>query len=120
MKIENVTWTSDDLTWSSEDIKEIEAGSYATSSYYTAADSITTTDPNFAAQSVTGYVTTNVPLFSGANWEPTTLLPEELKVCQVCGVEDVVVLCGECKNIMNWARQKWAEAMMKELEDDLS
>lgn len=74
---------------------------------------VTTTSPSF-----NGYVTTTPA--SGANWELSSPIPEELKTCQVCGVEDVVVLCDECKNVMNWARKKWAEQILKEIEDDLS
>jgi len=100
---EDIQWTSENAWIRSSDIV---AGSYTIST--TDPHTPTITDPNF-----TGYVTT-----TDVTWGPS--IPEELKVCQVCGVEDVVVFCGECKNILNWARKKWAEAAMKELEDDLS
>jgi hypothetical protein len=72
-----------------------------------------TTDPN---QPYTGQQWNSVEV-SGSGY---TAVPYELRVCQICGTEGVIVFCDECKGILKLARQKWAETMMEEIEDALS
>ncbi|GAF94449.1 unnamed protein product, partial [marine sediment metagenome] len=115
-----ITWTSDAaefVTMGNPTEYTASNGTYTITT--TDGTEVTTTDQiNF-----TGYVSSSPSAFSGANWDMQgagIAIPAVLKVCQVCGIEDVVVFCDECKNVMNWARKKWAEAAMKELEDDLS
>lgn len=63
-----------------------------------------------------GYITTD-PTFTPSN---TPAIPVELTVCQICGAEDVVVFCDDCKGVLQLARKKWAETVMEEIEDALS
>jgi len=72
-----------------------------------------TTSPTFTSATTTGVFPVNPP-------PELTILPPELTVCQICGAEGVVVFCVECKDILQLARQKWAETMMEEIEDALS
>lgn len=52
--------------------------------------------------------------------EVTLPIPPELMVCVVCGVEDVLIFCDACKDVIREARKKWAEDFLEEIENALS
>lgn len=48
------------------------------------------------------------------------IIPEELKVCIVCGDDEaVLVLCDLCKEAVKLARNKWLEDFRREIEDQI-
>lgn len=75
----------------------------------------TTTSGTYTQTFGDSYDASFVPMSASA-----VVIPHELTVCQLCGVEEVIVFCDECKGILQLARKKWAETMMEEIEDALS
>lgn len=65
-------------------------------------------------------INTTVPTVGVPPVQVIPVLPDELAVCVVCGVEDVVVFCDACKEVIREARKRWAEDFLKEIEDGLS
>lgn len=51
---------------------------------------------------------------------PVPVIPAELMVCVVCGVEDVLIFCDACKDVIREARKKWAKDFLEEIENALS
>ena len=93
-----------------DEIYEIRSMEDISSHYYTNTGGYTSVpNPGWSNGQVT---TTNTVTIS--------VIPDELKVCQICGVGDVVVFCESCKEILQLARKVWAKAMMEEIEDALS
>ena len=55
---------------------------------------------------------------SVVNLEPP--IPKDLLKCFVCGIEDVLIFCDACRDVIREARKQWAKDFLEEIEDALS
>lgn len=47
-------------------------------------------------------------------------IPKDLLKCFVCGIEDVLIFCDACRDVIREARKQWAKDFLEEIEDALS
>lgn len=120
-QIESITWDSNPplevMTMESNWSQYIDTGGTYTITT-TDGTAVTTDRIEVSGNKIdfSGYVVSA----SDSDFSPSALLPTELTVCQICGAEEVVVFCDECKDILQLARKEWAKATMREIENDLS
>lgn len=51
---------------------------------------------------------------------PAPVIPQALMMCVVCGVDDVLIFCDACREVIREARKQWARDFLEEIEDALS
>lgn len=80
-------------------------------------------DHTYTWQEVTSpnVITPNIPNITIPNvMDFVPYMPPELMVCVVCGVDDVLIFCDACKEVIREARRQWARDFLEEIEDALS
>lgn len=77
-----------------------------------------TADPWITTPNITTMPNINAPNITAPDVVP--YMPPELMVCVVCGVDDVLIFCDACKEVIREARKQWARDFLEEIEDALS